>query len=235
MRARHRHFNPKAAGALFALDARFLTGLSNNDPVSTWTNRTGINDVTASSTARPLFKSNSVNNNPALEFDGVNDRLVSGNVTFFADFILVAVVRLTRSPNYSSINTLATKSDHTSTNNNRPGFYAYLTNNFATTTNNFVSTEAWTGNTNSPQTIVNGLSVSPTGALTVGTAAIVSNNFSNINTGSASPLHIGAEVRTGSRFGQMDLASLAYVSGSTASLRRRLEHASAFSFKIACN
>jgi hypothetical protein len=234
MRARHRHFNPKHAGALFALDARFLTGLNNNDAVSTWTNRTGSNNVTASSTERPLFKTNSVNNNPALEFDGVNDRLVSGNVTFFADFICVAVVRLNRSPNYSSLDIVACKSDHTLVDPNRPGFIAYLTNSFSTSTNNVVRIEARSGSTTFAQSIVNGLSVSATGAIVVGTAAIMSGNFSNINTGSASPLEIGAELRN-SRFGQIDLASLAYASGSTASLRRRLEHAAAYSFKISCN
>lgn len=75
MRARHRHFNPKGAGAVVAFDARY-TGFANNDAVDTWVSRTGANDATQANPAnQPLFKTGQLNGNPAIEFDASNDRL----------------------------------------------------------------------------------------------------------------------------------------------------------------
>lgn len=68
MRARHRHFNPRDIGATMALDSRFLFGLSNNDTVSSWTNRaSSTNPAEQSSSAdRPDYQTNSLNGNPAV-------------------------------------------------------------------------------------------------------------------------------------------------------------------------
>lgn len=72
MRARQRHFRPLAAGATLALDARFISGLSNDDPISTWSGR-DTSGATASSTARPTYKTNILGGNPVARFDGTND------------------------------------------------------------------------------------------------------------------------------------------------------------------
>lgn len=72
MRARQRHFRPLAAGATLALDARFISGLSNDDPISTWSGRE-TSGATASSTARPTYKTNILGGNPVARFDGSND------------------------------------------------------------------------------------------------------------------------------------------------------------------
>ena len=78
MRARHRHFNPGHAGASMVLDSRFVHGLSNSDPVSVWDDRSGNgNSATQSGTARPLFSANSINGLPAIVFDAVNDILTA--------------------------------------------------------------------------------------------------------------------------------------------------------------
>lgn len=51
-----------------------LTGLSDGDPVSTFTDRSGNgNDITAVTTTRPLYKTNIINGKPALLFDGTDD------------------------------------------------------------------------------------------------------------------------------------------------------------------
>lgn len=74
MRARHRHFNQRDAGAIVALDARRIEGLSNNDPVSTWSDVSrSANNATSSLTSRPLYKTGQSGGNPALNFDGSND------------------------------------------------------------------------------------------------------------------------------------------------------------------
>lgn len=62
------------------LDANQLS-LSHNDYVSTWNDASGNgNDATSVNSARPRFKTNKFNGLPALEFDGVNDRLRTGAI-----------------------------------------------------------------------------------------------------------------------------------------------------------
>ena len=79
MRARHRHFNAKAAGASNVYDARFISGLSDNDAVGTWTNRTGSDNATQATAAnKPIYKTNQLNGNPVVQFDGSNDNLEFG-------------------------------------------------------------------------------------------------------------------------------------------------------------
>jgi len=80
MRARHRHFNAKTAGADLVLDARFLTA-SDNDAIQTWASRTGINDATqATLAARPIYKVNTSGGQPTLRFDGNDSMGFSGNI-----------------------------------------------------------------------------------------------------------------------------------------------------------
>lgn len=65
-----------------AFDAKSLS-LTNNDPVSTWTNEgTTGGDATSTSTARPTYIASRVgaNGQPVLQFDGSNDRI--GTSTF---------------------------------------------------------------------------------------------------------------------------------------------------------
>lgn len=59
------------------LDASQLSGLSDGDPVSSWTDQSGNNYHAAQATLgkQPEFKTNLVNGKPALRFDGVDDRL----------------------------------------------------------------------------------------------------------------------------------------------------------------
>lgn len=76
MRARHRHFNAAHCGGDLLLDSRYLA-LSNDDAVSSWTNRANAsnNASQSSSTVRPTYKTNQLNGNPAVSFDGSNDWL----------------------------------------------------------------------------------------------------------------------------------------------------------------
>lgn len=67
---RVRHLNPASAGALLAVDARFITGLANDDPVVTWNGRTGtaINPTQADNAMRPLYRVNQQGGLPAVFF-----------------------------------------------------------------------------------------------------------------------------------------------------------------------
>ena len=76
MGRRHRHLNPLHLGATSALDARFLTGFANNDPVTTWTSRTGTNAPTqATADNRPLYQSAGINGNPSILFTAPSQSL----------------------------------------------------------------------------------------------------------------------------------------------------------------
>lgn len=73
MRARHRHFNPKSAGAEVVWDARFVAGLSDGTECGSWTDRSGgtaYNATQAAAGAKPVFKTNIQGGQPALRFDG---------------------------------------------------------------------------------------------------------------------------------------------------------------------
>lgn len=77
MRARQRHLNPRDAGANIALDARFITGLSNNDAVTTWPTRTNNSrDATQTTAARkPTYLTAQQGGNPVVDFnnDGMTE------------------------------------------------------------------------------------------------------------------------------------------------------------------
>lgn len=64
------------SGLVLWLKADAITGLSDSDPVSTWTDSSGnSNSATGSGTARPLYKTGILNSLPVVRFDGVNDTL----------------------------------------------------------------------------------------------------------------------------------------------------------------
>lgn len=91
MRARQRHLNPGHLGMACAFDSRFISGLSNNDPVTTWTDRTSNarNATQATSTKKPTYKTGELNGNPGLSFDGGDGLVVS---SFSASLALSAFV-----------------------------------------------------------------------------------------------------------------------------------------------
>lgn len=60
------------------LKADAITGLADNDPISTWTASVG-NNGTQTGTARPTYQTNELNGLPIVRFDGSNDYFNIGN------------------------------------------------------------------------------------------------------------------------------------------------------------
>jgi hypothetical protein len=79
-------YGAPVTGMTLWLDATQLTGLVNNDPVTSWTDMSGNNYHAVQATAdyKPLYKTNVQNGLPAIYFDGSNDylRIASSTATF---------------------------------------------------------------------------------------------------------------------------------------------------------
>jgi len=79
------------------LKADAITGLNNNDPVSTWDDSSINNrDATQSGAARPTYITGAVNGKPVVRFDGSADYMAvaDNNVWAFSDFNMFLVVRI---------------------------------------------------------------------------------------------------------------------------------------------
>jgi hypothetical protein len=80
------------AGAALVLQASSISGLSNDDPIDTWSDDSGNSrDATGSGASRPLYKTD-VDGEPAIKFDGsatflsLPDFDLDNNVTIFVRF-----------------------------------------------------------------------------------------------------------------------------------------------------
>jgi hypothetical protein len=75
MRARHRHFNARDAGAALCLDARFISGLSDGNAVSTWSDRSrnAADAVQSTAANQPEYKTAIQGGQPVVRFSGSAD------------------------------------------------------------------------------------------------------------------------------------------------------------------
>lgn len=70
------------AGLIWWLDANAITGLSADDPVSTWADRSvNGDDFTASGGVRPLYRTSSQNGLPGVDFDGSDDSMTNASAS----------------------------------------------------------------------------------------------------------------------------------------------------------
>tara|TARA_R110002126_G_scaffold53768_1_gene145693 strand:- start:193 stop:888 length:696 start_codon:yes stop_codon:yes gene_type:complete len=82
MRARHRHFNARDAGAVFVVDSRYITGLSDGNAVSTWNDRSRNSNNATQATAswQPTYQTAEQGGQPLVKFDGSDDRMATAAV-----------------------------------------------------------------------------------------------------------------------------------------------------------
>lgn len=86
-------FDPVSLGAIFALDALAITGLSDGATLATWTGLPGtsINGSTVSNS--PIYKASILNGGPVVRFDGVSAQMVSSaNLALSQPYTVYAVV-----------------------------------------------------------------------------------------------------------------------------------------------
>lgn len=225
MRARHRHFNPKHAGAIAAYDARFLSGLNDGDAVSTWTSRTGTNDATQSTAAaQPTFKTNQINGNPAVNFSpsGTADELV---ISITIPNSLTAVSLYNRST--TGINSCSIGNGVVA---NRYVAYFYVNNNIYT---NYALEQGWGLDTSTGNLIMSSTKNGTTSSLVYknGTA-VGSQKVPQTSNGSFT--RVGRAENVSPHDGLLASVCLIDLFVSDG-LRKRLEHATAYSYKLSCN
>lgn len=242
MRARQRHFNPGSAGAMIALDSRFITGLSDNDLVSIWSDRSrNANNVSQSvDDNKPKYKTSQLNGNSVVRFDGNNDRLLRSDSGFpTGNLTIITVQKLSQSlPNgrggvifmYGQSNFGRMISFYYET-NAAPGIDAFTFGQYGN--------GVWVSNVGTINAIscgyrnnsdyymqINGARTQQK-TMTTATTVYGVNGFS---IGSTNASQNYASTLNG------DICVVEIFNSNIASaLRRRLEHAAALSFKIACS
>jgi hypothetical protein len=247
MRARHRHLNARDLGAKLVLDARYVTE-ANNDPVSTWADRSGNSrDATSSGTNRPLMSVSNSNfgGSSALTFASVPNRrmaITSGLDLFRA--LAGASYLVCWRQNVSN----ATQRCIFFAATNTAGFTRmglFSTSSFIAVARNTETSSAFSVTGGSPSTnanvtaLVANFASSPielfNNGASIGTQA-VSPTGNTPNTNSAS-INIGViAVPSFNNHHDGEIARIeAFQSALSASQRKRLEHAAAYSFKISCN
>lgn len=231
MRARHRHFNPRDAGATAAFDARYGIAVANDAGVDTWTNRVGSNNATqATGALQPTFKATGGNaNSPALLFDGSADRLAHSIAALGAPSLFMAVATRTGGADFSVV----------------AGFMPPNTSNYSIIYARWSGANWGLAPSDSGQSILNAwriCSAKPASTATSNSSTTMWTDGANETTATGSRFAGDGDNRR--FFGSTGTDS--FLAGSISQviaipadvgnpLRRRLEHAAAFSFKIACS
>ena len=241
MRARHRHFNPRDAGANLVYDSRRISGLSNNDPVSTWNDISkNAYDATGTSTARPLYITQVQGGNPALRFDGSNDQLsipsgpsLSTTAGFNVQVVIKQTAFNTQYPNILDFKTNETNNWTFAFSNQSP--YQWILMGSA---GNFARLR-WNTTANTNTNILN-VRYNGSGSSTAANWNLIFNGLSQTLTSASSfapnssDASIGAEQNNS--WNNADYYHISLINAEAhESLRKRLNHAAAYSFKIACS
>jgi hypothetical protein len=242
MRARQRHFNPKDAGADLVLDARYINQ-SDNTAVSSWADRSGnaYNADQATASNQPTFRTAQQGGNGGVDFDGNNDFLtgtyspigvprtvhvtfkadVTSQITFFQAPKTVAVVQ--------SFGWLARWGQSGGTwfvSGDAVAINLTLASAPSDSTNSIIG--SWSSDSSRNVSFFRD-----------GTSLSINGNPPNAATGGTAGYTIGRVDATIFIDQYMDgkIFSIHVWTGEQIAtpIRKRCEHASAFSFKIACN
>lgn len=249
MHRRQRHLNPAHAGATCALDARFISGVANGANISSWSDRSSLGNSPTnggSNNNKPLYQSSGISGQPSVLFDGVADATNGRNLIWATSPVsgaseitgIIAFYRTTGSASVpgahlTNFGTSATN-DHTPWVNDR--YYTSFGITFrvdfaAPTTLNTTSIETFRSVSNSFLLYSNSslFRSEPGYSVSIGTVPRIGSN------GGPSAKNPDGSVATAYFWtGHIGCLSL-YKSGLSDSLRRRIENAYAFSYKMPCN
>jgi len=242
MRARHRHFNARDAGADLVLDARFIDQ-ADNTAVSAWPDRSANNhtiEQTASG-SRPTFKLAQMNGNPAVQFDGSDDFLNGGDILDILSNNLTMLCVAKRTSGAGGALCGKSRADAQS------GRYSLLRASNALNaifTDGAARTVAVADTSTSPRIYTQAVGRAATNTLFFdgqqqGQNAALSGTTSYDTTNSffvgAYQSAAGSTPPLSGLYHNGDIAQVVVFFSFNTPLRKRLEHAAAYSFKIACN
>jgi hypothetical protein len=231
MRARHRHFNARDCDAALCLDARFISGLSDADPVTTWNDRTrnGANATQSTAQNKPSYKTSIQGGQPVVRFDGSNDRMTHTCATL-NDSCVIVVGKTTDNGNQQRYFGTGTNGTTVYTFiGNRNGVVSFASNNFASASfsNYSFAVVTWS---------ISGTNISFFNNRGSESSATFTKYTANPFDPDYRLLGAGGIPTNLSSFLNGDIAFVAaYSSNIATSLQKRCEHAAAYSFKISCN
>jgi hypothetical protein len=243
MRARHRHFSYRAAGASIALDTRYIHGVSDGTTVETWSDRSGnARDATqATAGNRATYKTAIQGGNGILRFDGT-DLYNATFVTGTAYSLYVIFKRSGSSGNvFGNITFVAAAGIASNSAANARRYQVTYSDASGNTFNNTSNTSAAINIARNDNWNIHSVTA-PIGS---GTARYLLNEASEATadvstlagvTSGSVRMTVGATSwdNTFPFNGDMGLLA-AYETAHEAPLRHRLNHHAAFSFKISCN
>lgn len=247
MRARHRHFSSKDCGSVLSLDSRFINA-ANESTVSSWTDRSagGRTAITPSGRNSPTLSAGGINGADTVLFTAAsNQNLTTDNSNLFRNvagatclIVYKAVTNsaqtcvfcdFTSSSGFTRFGLFLNPSQISAARNNTTGSATSVTGGTPSTNANIACIVA--NFTNNPlQSFLNGASLGSQNFAATG-------NTPNDN--SANPTLLGGFRDSSNTYVQTYNGHIGQVSAFQAAiaqpLLKRLEHAAAYSFKIACN
>jgi hypothetical protein len=254
MRARHRHFNPRDCDALVALDSRYGFTVADGSAVDPWDDRSRNNNDASTTTAadRPTYETNELNGRPVVKFNS-NDILLSSPLSTSITSNALTCLSVSNKTgdgtsgsagnanNFSRIFSVNGAASSGRDYNNTDSFATFVGAGFGGFTagsyivyRNSVQVTSISGSYNTPYIhsfTIDGTSVKArlnNSAQTTGTTSATALNATRLNIG-YSPLAPDS-------FLNGDVAMVTIIRSVVSdALRKRLEHAAAFSFKISCN
>lgn len=224
MRARHRHFNARDAGATGVFDSRYIS-FADNAAVDTWTSRTGSNNMSQSNSAnRPVYQVNQINGNPSVYWDGgASDELTFASTLSYSNTSVVTVFKNGDATNGSVV---------FARNNNSADYIYFDTNNVYF--QNGVANSIRTHNLGNVFLIGSGVDQGTTTHTAFANSLAATGSTSSVSTFQCTGIGRyggGTQFNTDGHLGLAIIANVAW----DAPLRRRVEHAAAYSFKVSCN
>lgn len=245
MRARHRHFNPRFAGADLVLDARYIDQ-SDNTAVSTWADRSGnaYNATQATAGNQPTFQTAKQGGCGGVDFDGSNDFMIGTYNPTAVPRTFHAVIR-GDGGTYGLTNFSGAIWQVPQVASSISWFARWGTNNVPTTNiagDLSINVTLQTAETNHLDALIGSWSSDSSRVVSFardGVSKTVLNTPTSIASPTTNGYKIGEAHNSGFRGENFNgrIFSI-HVWGDeqiTAPLRKRCEHASAFSFKIACS
>ena len=245
MHRRARHLNSRDAGAILVLDSRRIYGLSDGSSVSQWNDasRSGANATQSTSTIRPIYKVSIQGGQPVVRFNVTNNYLASTVTSAFGFIFCVAnissntqeyagLLTARTSPNSTLVTASSSNVVLTTMNGTAPNPSQKITGvTGGSPSVSSVYDKGVSGSTTNFEDFLNGLTITNPFVLSV-TSTLGLSGTNNFTIGRDT--YQGAQAPRALASGDIMVISLLPQSISS-SLRKRIEHSSSFSFKIACS